>query len=432
MFYYSTKNSNYKVSLEKAVLKGMPDDGGLFMPEKLPIIPDEEFEKLKDLNYKDLSFYLAKLFIDDIPENELRKIIDDAYYFEPPLIYLSDKIGVLELFHGPTLAFKDFGARFMSRLMSFFVKKNNTKLHILIATSGDTGSAIGNAFQNVENINVTILYPSGKISEIQEKQIASLEGNIESLEIDGTFDDCQNLVKRAFIDKELNSVIKLSSANSINISRLIPQIFYYFYGYFQAKFRGEKIVFSVPSGNFGNLTAGLIAFKMGLSVELFIAATNINHVVPDYLKTGVFIPMKSISTISNAMDVGNPNNFDRMLNLFSYDEMKSIVKGFWLNDELTKQAIIDTFNKYKYVIDPHGAIGIKACEDSISNFDNNVFFVSLETAHYSKFMDIVSPLLNKNLTMPDRLKKYLNLPKKSIKLSKDYDELKNHLLKKYS
>jgi len=432
MFYFSTKNTNYKVSLETAVLKGMPNDGGLFMPEKIPTIPEEELEKLQNLNYKDLSFYLAKLFIDEIPELELRRIIDDAYYFEPPLIYLSDKIGVLELFHGPTLAFKDFGARFMSRLMSYFVKKNNTNLHILIATSGDTGSAIGNAFQNIENINVTILYPSGRISEIQEKQIASLEGNIESLEIDGTFDDCQNLVKTAFIDEELNSVIKLSSANSINISRLIPQIFYYFYGYFQAKLRGDKIIFSVPSGNFGNLTAGLIAFKMGLPIEQFIAATNINHVVPDYLKTGVFIPIKSISTISNAMDVGNPNNFERMLNLFTYDEMKTLIKGFWLNDELTKQAIIDIFTKYKYVIDPHGAIGLKACEDSLHYFDDDVFFVSLETAHYSKFIDIVSPLLNKNLSMPDRLKKFLDLPKKSIKLSKEYYDLKNHLLKKYS
>jgi threonine synthase len=428
MLFYSTKNKTQKVSFEEAVVKGMPSDGGLYMPEDIPFVSDDFMKRLPDMTYKDTAFYLSSLLLDDFPKKDLKRIIDDAYTFEPPVIYLNNKIGILELFHGPTMAFKDYGARFMSRIMSYYVKRSNKKLNILIATSGDTGSAVGNGFQDVENIHVTILYPSGKISEIQEKQISTLTGNISSLEVDGTFDDCQKLVKTAFLDDELSTKLNLSSANSINISRLIPQIFYYFYAYAQAKLKSDKIVFSVPSGNFGNLTAGLIALKMGLPVHTFIAATNINHVVPDYLLSGNYLPKPSIQTISNAMDVGDPGNFIRMQDMFGYIEMQKVVKGYWFDDDETRRAIVKIYKELKYVIDPHGAIAYLALKKYLTEIDNDIFGVVLETAHYSKFLDVISPLIKTKLSIPDRLKSYLNLENKSIRISKNYEDLKKYLL----
>ena len=428
MIYYSTNNRNEHISLKEAVLKGMPDDKGLYMPGKLPLFPASFFHRLSSMTFQEISFEVARAILDDLPLDVLDNIIRDAFNFSPILHDLTDNVKILELFHGPTLAFKDFGARFMARLMAYFIQGSDETLNILVATSGDTGSAVANGFYKIPGVNVIILYPSGKISQIQEKQIATLDANIRSLEVAGTFDDCQRLVKTAFGDKELNDRIMLSSANSINIARLIPQSFYYFSAYAQLVNKNKKVAVSVPSGNFGNLTAGLMAKRMGLPIYKFIASTNANHIVPDYLESSVFAPKPSVKTISNAMDVGDPSNFVRMLDLYNYnwEAMKKDITGYWFDDFETREEIKNVYEKYSYILDPHGGVGSLGLNEFMKD-RNDCTGIFLQTAHPAKFIEVIEPLVNTKIDIPHNLKIFLDKPKTSTKISSRYEDLKAFL-----
>jgi len=432
LLYYSTADRSHKVALKEAVLKGMPPDSGLYLPESLPIMPDKFFKDLPEMTFQSLSYEIAKALLgDDLPSEVLQEIIAEALNFETPLVNLSEKIKILELFHGPTLAFKDVGARFMSRLMAHFIRNDNRKLTILVATSGDTGSAVANGFFQVPGIDVVVLYPAGKISLIQEKQIGTLGENVSALKVEGTFDDCQRLVKTALVDPDIQKTLMVSSANSINIARLIPQTFYYFNAIRQVpNFHSRKIAICVPSGNFGNLTAGLIAKKMGLPVARFIAATNINHVVPDYLATGKYEPRTSIQTISNAMDVGNPSNFARMLELYdhSVEKMRRDLAGSYFNDDETRSAIAEVYRNFGYILDPHGAVGYLGIQNYLAKHPEIDTGIFLETAHPAKFRDIVEPVIGATVPIPDRLKKFLDRKILSRVISSEYDEFKELLL----
>src|SRR6201996_4376982 len=359
MELYSTNNPSARVSFKDAVFNSMPQDKGLYMPASIPHLDDKFMNNLDSYSLPEIAYHVAQNLIgDDIPVDDLQAIIHDAINFYAPIVRLDEQVYVLELFHGPSLAFKDFGARFISRVMSYFLQKGEKQLDVLVATSGDTGGAVALGFLGVPNTRVTILYPKGKVSEIQEQQLTTNGQNIRALEIDGTFDDCQALVKQAFTDPELNAKFRLTSANSINIARLIPQTFYYFNAYAQMLKQGrDKVVFSVPSGNFGNIGAGLLAWKMGLPVEQFIAATNANDTVPAYLKTGVYEPKPSVQTISNAMDVGNPSNWVRIADLFKNDSeiLNKLITGFSYDDGETLAAIEKIYNTYHYIACPHTA-----------------------------------------------------------------------------
>ena len=431
MKFYSTADKSNIVSLREAVLSGMPKDNGLYMPESIPHLPKSFFNSLISMDYQSLSFEIALQFLsDDIPASVLQDIINDAINFPTPLVDIEDRIKSLELFHGPTLAFKDVGARFMSRLMAYLVKDSNRKLTILVATSGDTGSAVANGFYRVPGIEVIVLYPAGKISLTQEKQIATLGENITALKVDGTFDDCQHLVKTALVDPDLHKSLLLTSANSINISRLIPQTFYYFNALRQIEdFQSKQIVISVPSGNFGNLTAGLIARRMGLPVQRFIAATNINHIVPDYIDNGKFEPKASIQTISNAMDVGNPSNFSRILDLYtsSWKDIKSDIAGIYYTDTQTRQAISFVRKNTGYILDPHSAVGYLAMKEYLSEHPEIDTGIFLETAHPAKFKDIVEPVIQDTIEIPKRLADFLNREILYINLSNHYPTFKEYL-----
>lgn len=430
MKYFSTRNKNKFFTFKEAVLNGLADDGGLFLPEYIPSFEKKFLNNLPNLSLQEISYQTALLFIDDeISSNKLKEIIEKSIYFDAPLVSLSNELKVLELFHGPTLAFKDFGAQFMARVMEYFVHQGDEELIILVATSGDTGSAVANGFYGVEGIKVYILYPSGKVSYIQEKQLTTLNKNVTALEIQGTFDDCQRLVKQAFVDDELKQKLNLSSANSINITRLIPQSFYYINAL--KNFLYTKIVFSVPSGNLGNLTAGLFAKKMGIPIHKFIAATNSNCVFTDYLSTGYFTPRSSFLTYSNAMDVGNPSNLERIQYLYNYnvDQMKNDISSFTFNDEITLKAINEVFEKHNYVIDPHGAVGYLALQNYFQlNKSKDEIGIVAETAHAAKFIDIVEKAVNQKIEIPQRLKDLLNKEKNSIKLDSSFNTLKNFLL----
>ncbi len=433
MKLYSTNNKNKFVSLKEAVMKGLPEDNGLYMPEKLPALSSSFFAGLRNLSFREIGFEVCKnLFNGCIPEDELWGIIERALSFPAPLISLNEQIKVLELFHGPSLAFKDFGARFMAQLMSYFNRDESDELVILVATSGDTGGAVAAGFHQTPGIKVVVLYPSGKVSHLQEKQLTTLGGNIVALEIDGTFDDCQTLVKKAFLDEDLSHKFRLSSANSINIARLIPQSFYYFEAYKQLVPDQHSVAFCVPSGNFGNLTAGLIAQRMGLPIDHFIAATNVNDVIPEYLKTGVFAPRPSIATLSNAMDVGNPSNFTRMLDLYgsTWNEMRAGISGASFDDEQTMSAIREIHDKFGYVIDPHGAVGYLAAKSFIAK-NSGWQVVVLETAHPSKFIDEVQGVLPVSVEIPERLARLEQLEKKSIALPSSFTSLKEWMLSNY-
>lgn len=430
MLLYSTNNSALKADLKEAVLKSLAPDKGLYMPEFIPTLPADFIQALPTLSFQEIAFEVAKtLFQGFIPEADLKTIIERSITFAAPVHMLDDRAGSLELWHGPSLAFKDFGARFMAALMSYFNQGNDKKLSILVATSGDTGGAVAFGFLDVPGIEVTILYPKGKVSLLQEKQLTTLGSNIKAIEIDGTFDDCQALVKEAFLDKELNAVYQLSSANSINIARLIPQSFYYFEAFKQLKSFGNEIVFAVPSGNFGNLTAGLIAKRMGLPVSKFIAATNINKIVPDYLVSGLYEPRISISTISNAMDVGNPSNFARMFDLYNGDveAMKQDMIGYFVTDEETKTTLRTIYEKYQYVADPHGAVAYKALAFYLEGHPEAVgaFF---ETAHPSKFEDVVNDALGIAVEIPERLAILASREKQATPMRADFADFKKHLL----
>ena len=431
MELYSTKHSVDNVSFEKAVFKGLPDDNGLYMPTEIPKLPKEFFDTIESKSFSEISFEVAKALIgDEVPSDELKAIVEETVNFDTPVVNIHDNINVLELFHGPSFAFKDFGARFMSRIMSYFLNKSKKDINILVATSGDTGSAVGHGFLGIEGIKVTILYPSGKVSNTQEKQLTTLGQNITALEIDGVFDDCQKLVKSAFLDKELSEKLNLSSANSINIARLIPQSFYYFWTYAQLKKQGKPIVFCVPSGNFGNLCGGLIATKMGLPVERFIASTNVNNIVPHYLESGLFEPKSSIETISNAMDVGNPSNFPRMIALFDndYDRVTKHIVGKAYNDEQTKVAMKSVYDQYGYVMCPHTAVGYLGLKEYINESDVDVSGVVLGTAHPSKFDSVVDPILGITIDLPEHLKHINDREKVAIPMKVDFEVFKEFLL----
>ncbi len=433
MQLYSTKNKKNLVSLKEAVMKGLPDDNGLFMPENILPLPDHFFTELPTMSFVEIAqAVVTHLIGDDIPSQTLNELVAEAFNFSVPLLKLDDKTSVLELFHGPSLAFKDFGARFMARLMGYFNQAEKEQLIILVATSGDTGGAVASGFYQTPGIEVVILYPSGKVSPLQEKQLTTLGHNITALEVDGTFDDCQAIVKQAFLDKELNQQLRLSSANSINIARLIPQSLYYFEAFKQLQIAGNTlpVVFSVPSGNFGNLTAGILAKKMGLPIEHMIAATNSNDIVPKYLKTGQYEPKVSVRTISNAMDVGNPSNFARLKDLYKKDQcntcdmMGKDIKGYSFDDAQTRMAVKDIDDNFQYVIDPHGAVGYLALKEYQKIYPETAGVI-LETAHPSKFIEDVEDILNKKIEVPIRLAKLADEPKSSIKISTSYGDFKD-------
>ena len=427
--YYSTNGKSEKVSFKEALLSGLAPDKGLYMPERFPLL-NETVYKMK--NFSEMSFEIAKIVIDgEISDNNLKNIIFDALNFKAPVKKLHDNIYILELFHGPTAAFKDFAARVMSRTMSYFLKEENKKTSIIVATSGDTGSAVAKGFYKIPNIDVVILYPKNKVSYLQEKQLTTLGENIIALEVRGTFDDCQHMAKDVFIDKELNFKMNLSSANSINIGRLFPQSFYYIWAYSQiVKNKKEKVIFCTPSGNFGNLTGGIIAKVMGLPVELFIAATNINDVVPEYLNTGIYKPRESIQTCSNAMDVGNPSNFARILDIYGTKEkMSRDIIGYRATDQETIDTIRYVYNKYNYILDPHTAVGYKAVMDFVSeNKKINIPIILLSTAHPAKFNDIIKKAIGKVIPIPLVLKEALKKEKYSIEINNTSRALKEYLL----
>lgn len=399
------------------------------MPESIPKLPESFFAAIDKLSFQEIAFEVANALIgSELSTSDLKRIVNHTVQFDVPVVKVEDDIYSLELFHGPTLAFKDFGARFLSGLLGHFAKEQSRQVNILVATSGDTGSAVANGFLGVEGTRVIVLYPSGKVSDIQEKQFTTLGKNITALEVDGTFDDCQRLVKQAFSDRDLNEKYFLTSANSINIARLIPQSFYYFFAYAQLKRLGKEIVFCVPSGNFGNVTAGLLAKRMGLPVKKFVVATNINKVVPDYFETGIFKPVASQSTISNAMDVGNPSNFPRMLDLYQNDlELLSRdVVSAYFTDEQTQTAMREVYKRSGYVLDPHGAIGYLGLKKYL-NQNSNMIGVFLETAHPAKFKEVVDDTLSVPTEIPARLKEFLLAEKKTIKMSKQFDDFKSVL-----
>lgn len=430
MRYYSTKNKSRYYSLREAVLQGLPEDNGLFMPEHVPFLPAAFFTSLKGRPFTEIASETAKAwFGGDVPDQELREMVVSAFPFDTPLVPLDERTGILELFHGPTLAFKDVGARFMSRLMSWLVRGDNQKLTILVATSGDTGSAVASGFFGVENIDVVILYPSGKVSEWQEKQLTTWGGNITALEVEGTFDDCQAMVKQAFLDKQLRESYRLSSANSINIARLVPQSFYYLRAAAQLDDPSKPFWFVVPSGNFGNLTAGLLAKRMGLQVRHFLAATNANDIVPEYLRTGNFLPRPSVATISNAMDVGNPSNFWRMTELYkdSVESMRKEITALKVDEEETRAAMRDCYSKYNYILDPHGAVGYSAWRSALKSITYQPYGIILETAHPSKFIGEVRKTLGVDPNVPERLAGIISKEKRSVRMSPEFNLLKSYL-----
>jgi len=429
MELHSTKNTQEKVSLKEAVLQGLPPDNGLYMPNDIPQLPATFFERMPELSFEQMAFEVCQCLLGtSVEEKALQEIVFGALGFDAPLVELENQTHVLELFHGPTLAFKDFGARFMARLMGHFVEANERKLTILVATSGDTGGAVASGFLGTDGIEVIILYPSGKVSELQEKQLTTLGQNITAIEIEGTFDDCQALVKQAFLDPDLGKILRLSSANSINIARLIPQMFYYFRAWQQLNNPSQEVVMVVPSGNFGNLTAGLLAQKMGLPIAHFIAATNGNSVVPDYIASGQYQSRPSVRTISNAMDVGNPSNFTRMQALFgeSWEAFKNEISGFAFDDEQTRQAIKEVYQRFDYVIDPHGAVGYLAWEAYRKEHPESIGII-LETAHPAKFNEEVESQIKHQVEIPERLAILKDRKKVAHFLKKDFDSFKAFL-----
>jgi len=431
MKYYSTNRKVSGVSLQDAVVKGLAEDKGLFMPDSIKALPQSFFDSIETMSFQEIAYTVADAFFgEDVEAEALKKIVYETLNFDVPLVHVADNIYSLELYHGPTLAFKDVGGRFMSRLLGYFIQKqgeNNVK--VLVATSGDTGSAVANGFLGVEGIHVYVLYPKGLVSPIQECQFTTLGQNITALEVDGTFDDCQALVKSAFMDDELNAKLKLTSANSINVARFLPQSFYYFYAYAQLKKLGKAtdVVMCVPSGNFGNITAGLFAKKMGLPVKRFIAANNRNDIFLQYLKTDVYTPRPSVSTIANAMDVGDPSNFARVLDLYSgsHAAISTEISGVSYNDEQIADSLKNCYQETGYLLDPHGAVGYRALRDGLAVNEIGVF---LETAHPAKFLETVEGIIGEKVEIPLKLQEFMKGEKKSLPLSKDFETFKKYLM----
>jgi threonine synthase len=429
MKYHSTNNPSHQVDLKEAILRSLPPDNGLYMPNTLPVLGADFWEKWRDLSFREIGFSVAYAFFgDDVPEENLREIVDGTLEFDAPVVTLAPGGHILELFHGPTLAFKDFGARFMARLMAHLTRGEDRELTVLVATSGDTGGAVASAFHNVPGTRVIILYPKGKVSGLQEKQLTALGGNITALEIEGTFDDCQALVKKAFLEREVAERMNLTSANSINLSRLVPQSFYYIHSARQLA-DGVEPVFVVPSGNFGNLTAGLLAKQLGLPVRQFVAATNRNDVVPAYLESGTYTPRPSVATISNAMDVGAPSNFVRMSALFgnSWDAMKSGVSGMSFTDEETRAAIREVKSLFGYEVCPHTAVGWLAAKSWHTTHPGSST-ITLATAHPAKFPDVMDAELGAGtVQIPERLAILADKEKVATALPKDWEPFRDWL-----
>ena len=427
MNYYSLNNKNHKVTFKEAVIKGLAPDRGLYFPETITPLPDSFFQNIETLSNEEIAFETIKQFIgDEIPETELKKIISETLCFDFPCIPVEDNVFSLELFHGPTMAFKDVGARFMSRCLGYFNRNTDKKVTVLVATSGDTGGAVASGFLSVKGVEVVILYPSGKVSDIQERQLTTLGQNIKALEVDGVFDDCQDMVKKAFLDESLTHK-NLTSANSINIARWLPQMFYIFFAYKQLKQYNKSIVLSCPSGNFGNICAGIMAKHLGLPIAHFVASTNANDTVPRFLEKGNYEPKPSVATISNAMDVGNPSNFIRIQELYNNDltEFEKDFSSYSFSDAETEITIKDIYSRTKYVAEPHGAVGYLGLKKEMQKQPNSIG-VFLETAHPIKFLDIVEPLLDLQLPIPKQIESVLNKEKVSIKI-KTYEELKDFL-----
>ena len=432
MKFYSTSNKNIQVSFEEAVRQGMAMDGGLFVPETIDQLPKNFWRNFSQKSFNQISFEVASHFLKgSLPEEDLKKIIQHSLVVDAPLVKVESTIFALELFHGPTLAFKDFGARFLAEVLGYYIARKQEEITVIVATSGDTGSAVAHGFFNLPGIKVVVLYPSGKVSESQEKQFTTLGGNVTALEVAGTFDDCQRMVKQAFSDVEIRQRRTLTSANSINVARLLPQMFYYFRAFQQIPLPQQKLVIAVPSGNFGNLTAGLWAKKMGLPVDRFVAATNVNNVVPEYLRTQIFRPIHSKMTISNAMDVGNPSNFQRMMGLYNFDHasLTNDVSGYEFTDDETVEAIREVYRTFKYIMDPHGAVGYLGLKKYLANSLFPATGIFLETAHPAKFKETVEKSITTSIQLPERLLNLMSKKKKSILMKKDFKELKEYLLK---
>jgi threonine synthase len=433
MRYFSTKNKQESVSFKEAIFKGLPDDNGLFVPEYIPKLGEEWARNLPNYSLQEIACTITKPFVDgEISDSEVETIIAGAIDFPAPVISLNNDMAILELFHGPSLAFKDFGARFMAAMMGHFLVKQSKEITILVATSGDTGGAVAYGFLNVPGIKVVILYPSGKVSKLQELQLTTLGSNITALEVAGTFDDCQAMVKQAFLDKTLLDKMNLSSANSINIARLIPQSFYYAEAYKQVAHLGCDIVFCVPSGNFGNLTAGLYAREMGVPIKHFIAATNANSVFPEYINSGVYSPKPSVATLSNAMDVGNPSNFYRILDLYgsTWNIVKDHVSSVSVSDSDTLVAMKSVFDRYGYTLDPHTAVAYLACKAWQNKYGNS-YGVLLETAHPAKFLDVMVMSGISNVPIPARLAALQDREKLAIPIANEYHALRDYLHSTY-
>ncbi|MGZ8554273.1 MAG: threonine synthase [Chitinophagaceae bacterium] len=431
MKYYSTNKQSPLVDFKEAAIRGQAPDKGLYFPETIPRVKKEMIDEIENLTPAEIAFNVIKPYVGQaIPDEILFGIVTETVNFPIPLVKVNEAVYSLELFHGPTLAFKDIGARFMSRCLGYFLKGEDRKVTVLVATSGDTGGAVANGFYGIEGIEVVILYPSGKVSPVQEKQLTTLGNNIHALEVRGSFDDCQQMVKQAFSDKELNQKLFLTSANSINVARWLPQQFYYFFAYKQWPDKEHPPVISVPSGNFGNICAGILASEAGLPVHHFIAACNANDVVTEYLQTANFKPQTAVPTLSNAMDVGNPSNFVRILEIFhhQFPELKNKLSSYSISDEETMATIREVYEQNNYLLDPHGAVGYLALKKYLEcNPSSKGIF--LETAHPVKFPDAVEKAAGKKIEVPSAISAIMNKSKKSIEMNADYDELRTHLLK---
>jgi threonine synthase len=429
MNFYSLNQKAANVSFKDAVIKGIAPDRGLYFPEKITPLAKDFFDEIESLSNIEIAFTAIRQFVQEaIDDEKLKEILTKVLDFDFPLVSITDNIATLELFHGPTLAFKDVGARFMARCLGHFSEDNTSEITVLVATSGDTGGAVANGFLGVKGVQVVILYPSGKVSDIQEKQLTTLGKNITALEVTGTFDDCQTMVKTAFLDEEITKHKQLTSANSINVARWLPQLFYFLFAYKEIKSKGKEIVFSIPSGNFGNICAGMVAQQLGMPVKHFIAATNVNDVVSRFMQTDVYEPQPSVATISNAMDVGDPSNFVRIRHIYNNDikTLSEYLSSYSFTDEQTKEAMLELYNEYNYIADPHGAVGYLGLK-KYQEQNPNTYGIFLETAHPVKFLDIVEDTIKENIEIPEKIFKQMKKKKKSIKIS-SYDELKEFLL----
>ena len=418
-------------TLHEAVVKGLAGDRGLYMPETIKTLPQSFFDNIDKLSFQEIAFTVAQAFFgEDVNEEDLRKIVYDTLSFDCPVARVTENIYSLELFHGPTLAFKDVGARFMARLLQYFIRQEgNEEVNVLVATSGDTGSAVANGFLGVDGIHVYVLYPKGKVSKIQECQFTTLGKNITAVEVDGVFDDCQALVKNAFMDEELNNHMKLTSANSINVARFLPQAFYYFNAYARMKALGkaDEMVVCVPSGNFGNITAALFGHRMGLPVKRFIAANNANDIFYNYLQTGKYEPKASRQTIANAMDVGDPSNFARIYDLYKGDHsaVTSLISGATYSDDMIRETMRQCYADNGYILDPHGACGYRALSEQLKAGETGVF---CETAHPAKFKDTVDSIIGAEVEIPERLAAFMKGEKQSVEMGKSFAEFKEYLI----